>query len=178
MIRGMASPFGAQDTPAASSVFWPPAPERNGEGCGVAVSSCKFAAWGVAPIGCSCAACCEGSSRSARSRSACSTQMRARTPSPTRAAFVMRPSAIQFETAEGPLLRTTGATSSCASRWGDDAIYDMVGNIDEWVDEKGGAFAGGFYSRSTTNGCEALVTAHPTAYADYSTGVRCCKDAR
>ncbi|NUO50372.1 MAG: SUMF1/EgtB/PvdO family nonheme iron enzyme [Polyangiaceae bacterium] len=84
----------------------------------------------------------------------------------------------RVETADGPLLRTTGATSSCASRWGDDAIYDMVGNIDEWVDEKGGAFAGGFYSRSTTNGCESLVTAHPTAYADYSTGVRCCKDAR
>ncbi len=84
----------------------------------------------------------------------------------------------RVETADGPLLRTTGATSACASRWGDDAIYDMVGNIDEWVDEKGGAFAGGFYSRSTTNGCEALVSAHPEHYADYSTGVRCCKDPR
>ncbi|HWC51311.1 MAG TPA: GNAT family protein [Nitrospira sp.] len=28
MIRGIASPFGAQDTPAASSVFWPLSPSR------------------------------------------------------------------------------------------------------------------------------------------------------
>jgi formylglycine-generating enzyme required for sulfatase activity len=76
----------------------------------------------------------------------------------------------------GPLMRTTGATPECASRWGDDAIYDMVGNLDEWVDEKSGAFAGGFYSRGTRNGCEALVDAHPAGYLDYSTGVRCCRD--
>ncbi|HTJ81774.1 MAG TPA: SUMF1/EgtB/PvdO family nonheme iron enzyme, partial [Polyangiaceae bacterium] len=70
-----------------------------------------------------------------------------------------------------------GSIPTCASRWGDDAIYDMVGNIDEWVDEKGGAFAGGFFARGTTNGCEAIVTAHPESYLDYSTGVRCCRDA-
>ncbi|MFO0553758.1 MAG: hypothetical protein U0271_35570 [Polyangiaceae bacterium] len=77
----------------------------------------------------------------------------------------------------GPLLHPTGTHASCASRWGDDAIYDMVGNLDEWVDEKTGAFAGGFYSRGTTNGCEALVSNHEAAYLDYSTGVRCCRDA-
>ena len=60
------------------------------------------------------------------------------------------------------------------TRWGDDAVYDLVGNLDEWVDEPGGAFAGGFYSRSTRAGCEAVVTAHPKGYLDYSTGVRCC----
>jgi hypothetical protein len=76
-----------------------------------------------------------------------------------------------------PLLQRTGGSPACRSRWGDDAIYDMVGNIDEWVDEGAGAFAGGFYSRSTRSGCEALVTAHPKAYLDYSTGVRCCRDA-
>ncbi|HSN99577.1 MAG TPA: hypothetical protein VLS89_14885, partial [Candidatus Nanopelagicales bacterium] len=65
----------------------------------------------------------------------------------------------------------------CQSRWGSDAIHDMVGNLDEWVDDPDGAFAGGFYSRSTRAGCDALVTAHPRAYADYSTGVRCCRDA-
>jgi hypothetical protein len=73
------------------------------------------------------------------------------------------------------VLRATGATPRCASRWGADAIYDMVGNLDEWVDEPGGAFAGGFYSRSTRAGCEAIITAHPRQYLDYSTGVRCCK---
>jgi hypothetical protein len=81
-------------------------------------------------------------------------------------------------TAKGePLLRTTGATPTCRSRWGDDAVYDLVGNVDEWVDEPTGAFAGGFFSRSTRAGCEALITAHPRHYADYSTGVRCCRDA-
>jgi hypothetical protein len=73
------------------------------------------------------------------------------------------------------LLRRTGGTPACRSRWGSDAVYDMVGNIDEWVDEGAGAFAGGFYSRSTRSGCEALVTAHPKGYLDYSTGARCCR---
>ncbi len=76
------------------------------------------------------------------------------------------------------LLQRTGQSPACRSRWGDDAVYDMVGNIDEWVDEGNGAFAGGFYSRSTRSGCEAVVTAHPRSYLDYSTGVRCCRDAK
>ncbi|MBI4701622.1 MAG: hypothetical protein HY744_10775, partial [Deltaproteobacteria bacterium] len=79
---------------------------------------------------------------------------------------------------EGPLLRPAGATARCASRWGDDEIYDLVGNLDEWLDEPGGAFAGGFYARATRQGCEALITAHPRRYLDYSTGVRCCRDAK
>lgn len=76
-----------------------------------------------------------------------------------------------------PLYETAGARPACRSAWGDDAVYDLVGNLDEWVDEGGGAFAGGFYSRSTRAGCDAVITAHPKVYADYSTGVRCCKDA-
>jgi hypothetical protein len=73
-----------------------------------------------------------------------------------------------------PLLQATGASPRCASRWGDDAVYDMVGNLDEWVDKKGGAFAGGFYSRLTQKGCDAIITVHPSRYLDYSLGVRCC----
>ncbi len=75
----------------------------------------------------------------------------------------------------GPLLRKTGGTPSCRSDWGQDAIYDMVGNLDEWVDEPSGAFQGGFYARSTREGCDARITVHPPAYFDYSLGVRCCK---
>jgi hypothetical protein len=75
------------------------------------------------------------------------------------------------------LFQLTGQSSQCRSRWGSDAVYDMVGNVDEWIDEGNGAFAGGFYARSTRAGCEALITAHPKAYLDYSTGVRCCKAA-
>ena len=77
--------------------------------------------------------------------------------------------------ASGPLLRKTGATESCRSAWGSDAAYDMVGNLDEWVDAPVGAFLGGFYSRSTREGCDSKVSTHPRAYFDYSLGVRCCQ---
>ena len=75
----------------------------------------------------------------------------------------------------GPLLRRTGETTRCRSDWGPDGAFDMVGNLDEWVDEPGGAFLGGFYSRATVNGCDARVTEHPPEYFDYSTGIRCCR---
>ena len=74
-----------------------------------------------------------------------------------------------------PLLRHTGATPDCKSTWGADAVYDMVGNLDEWVDDPVGRFLGGFYSRSTKEGCDSRVSAHPRSYYDYSLGVRCCR---
>jgi hypothetical protein len=73
-----------------------------------------------------------------------------------------------------PMLRRTGATPRCVSRWGNDGIYDMVGNLDEWIDKDSGAFAGGFYARSVKKGCEAVIGVHPRRYFDYSLGVRCC----
>jgi formylglycine-generating enzyme required for sulfatase activity len=73
-----------------------------------------------------------------------------------------------------PLLRRTGATKTCASKWGDDAIFDMNGNLDEWVEDEKGRFAGGFFSRSKKDGCQSVVTAHGRTYLDYSLGVRCC----
>ena len=79
-------------------------------------------------------------------------------------------------TALGPLLRATGETPRCASRWGDDVIYDLVGNLDEWVSDERGVFVGGFYARPTKSGCFARVSNHPRTYADYSTGARCCAD--
>lgn len=75
----------------------------------------------------------------------------------------------------GPLLRRTGSTPRCRSEWGNDAIFDMVGNLDEWVDDAQGAFHGGFYSRATRLGCDARISTHPRQYSDYSLGVRCCK---
>lgn len=75
----------------------------------------------------------------------------------------------------GPLLRHTGETPECQSRWGEVSLFDMNGNLDEWVDDPQGRFVGGFFSRSTKNGCQAGVTNHPPRYFDYSTGVRCCK---
>ena len=62
--------------------------------------------------------------------------------------------------------------------WGDDYIADMNGNIDEWVEDEKGRFDGGFFSRSKKDGCKSTVGAHGKTYFDYSTGVRCCADAR
>lgn len=81
------------------------------------------------------------------------------------------------EAGDRPYLRLTGATPTCASKWGKDAAYDMVGNIDEWVEGDRPEFVGGFYARSTSNGCESRVTNHAPAYYDYSIGARCCRDA-
>jgi hypothetical protein len=74
------------------------------------------------------------------------------------------------------LLLASGSLPACASRWGDDAIFDMVGNLDEWVDGGSGVFVGGFYSRGSRSGCYARISSHAAAYSDYSTGGRCCKD--
>jgi formylglycine-generating enzyme len=78
---------------------------------------------------------------------------------------------------DGPLLRRTGETATCRSQWGDDAIFDMVGNVDEWVDSPGAAFLGGFFSRATTEGCLSKIASHRADYLDYSLGTRCCRDA-
>jgi sulfatase modifying factor 1 len=78
-----------------------------------------------------------------------------------------------------PLLHLTGATPSCVSKWSDDdLLYDMVGNLDEWIDDESGRFVGGFYSRMTTMGCESRITSHSPSYYDYSLGTRCCADAQ
>jgi formylglycine-generating enzyme required for sulfatase activity len=76
-----------------------------------------------------------------------------------------------------PLLRDTGASPNCKSPWWDgQAAYDMVGNLDEWVEDERGVFRGGFFSRATTKGCDAQVASHAPDYFDYSTGARCCRD--
>ncbi len=75
-----------------------------------------------------------------------------------------------------PLLEKTGTRKSSASKWGDDAAYDMVGNLDEWLDDPGGRFVGGFYARDSREGCEKGISSHPASYFDYSIGIRCCRD--
>lgn len=77
---------------------------------------------------------------------------------------------------DGPLLQPTGASAECRSRWGDDAVYDMVGNLDEWIDDPSGVFLGGFYSRASRDGCDASISSHAPSYFDYSLGARCCRD--
>jgi len=75
-----------------------------------------------------------------------------------------------------PLLRNTGDSPECKSTWGDDAVHDMVGNLDEWIDDPKGTFVGGFFSRNTKKGCDQVIEGHTAGYTDYSTGGRCCRD--
>ncbi|HEY6722640.1 MAG TPA: SUMF1/EgtB/PvdO family nonheme iron enzyme [Polyangiaceae bacterium] len=85
---------------------------------------------------------------------------------------------------------------------GDAGVYDMVGNLHEWVADSVGAslahklplqdgirrrlranagkgvFMGGFFSTTSEHGrgCDFVTIAHEPKYHDYSTGFRCCKE--
>ncbi len=74
------------------------------------------------------------------------------------------------------MLRPTGTLLGCASAWEGDAVWDMAGNLDEWIDDPAGTFVGGFYARETHWGCDARVEIHSADYYDYSLGARCCRD--
>jgi sulfatase modifying factor 1 len=97
-------------------------------------------------------------------------------------------------------LSKSGDYADCQSDLG---VFDMVGNLHEWVSDKvsddllqqmdledvdrhkqphaigNGVFMGGFYS--TTGelgpGCLYITVAHEPTYHDYSTGFRCCTAA-
>lgn len=72
-------------------------------------------------------------------------------------------------------LAATGSHDGCTNGYG---VYDMVGNLHEWVDDKDGTFLGGYYLDIHQNGdgCEYGTYAHASYYHDYSTGFRCCAD--
>ena len=74
----------------------------------------------------------------------------------------------------------TGEFSKCKNSFG---VYDMVGNLHEWtadVNGTRGVFRGGYYQDTHLNGdgCKYKTVAHDVSYHDYSTGFRCCADAR
>jgi formylglycine-generating enzyme len=98
---------------------------------------------------------------------------------------------------EPGFLVPTGSLASCASSYG---VYDMVGNLHEWVSDTvdealmekldaeeverktqswrpgNGVFMGGFFSthEQLGPGCLYTTVAHEPTYHDYSTGFRCC----
>jgi hypothetical protein len=74
-------------------------------------------------------------------------------------------------------LRKTGERDKCTNALG---IFDMVGNLHEWIADPKGTFRGGFYLDTKINGegCNYATTAHSKGYSDYSTGFRCCMDAK
>jgi formylglycine-generating enzyme required for sulfatase activity len=101
---------------------------------------------------------------------------------------------------EPGFLAKTGAYAGCV---GDLGVYDLVGNLHEWVSDTAdrafearlrnegitrsfqwwspgnAVFMGGFYSThgELGPGCTFTTIAHDAGYHDYSTGFRCCADA-
>jgi hypothetical protein len=69
----------------------------------------------------------------------------------------------------------TGSHEGCTNGYG---VYDMVGNLHEWVADASGTFLGGYYLDTHLNGegCKYRTGAHDFTYHDYSTGFRCCAD--
>ncbi len=74
-------------------------------------------------------------------------------------------------------LDITGGNPACMSLEG---VYDLHGNLHEWVADAEGTFRGGFYVDAEINGAGCLyrTTAHGRSYHDYSTGFRCCSNAQ
>jgi sulfatase modifying factor 1 len=71
----------------------------------------------------------------------------------------------------------TGSFTKCSNEFG---VFDMVGNLHEWVTSPQPTFRGGYYLDTHQNGdgCAYRTTAHAAGYHDYSTGFRCCADAK
>ncbi len=69
----------------------------------------------------------------------------------------------------------TGSFADCTNGFG---VFDMVGNLHEWVMSATGTFRGGYFQDTKINGegCSYRTTAHAPGYHDYSTGFRCCAD--
>jgi hypothetical protein len=74
-------------------------------------------------------------------------------------------------------LMKTGERTGCSNGYG---VYDMVGNLHEWIDDPKGTFYGGYYQDVASvghgDGCGYVTTAHEARYHDYSTGFRCCSE--
>jgi formylglycine-generating enzyme len=72
-------------------------------------------------------------------------------------------------------LAKSGEHEGCTNDYG---VYDMVGNLHEWVADPSGTFQGGYYLDTHLNGdgCTYRTMAHESWYHDYSTGFRCCAD--
>ena len=78
----------------------------------------------------------------------------------------------------------TGENTSCVTSEG---LFDMMGNVHEWVRDVPGTpptanvdFRGGFYADTSRNGdgCLYATSAHSFSHWDYSTGFRCCAELR
>ncbi len=80
-----------------------------------------------------------------------------------------------------PFLLPSGSMSRCVSPYG---IYDLTGNIDEWVqsfdfhDSKISNLKGGHYLHNCRARCRPVTTRHGPYYFQASVGFRCCADPK
>ncbi len=73
----------------------------------------------------------------------------------------------------------SGSYSRCRTR---DGIYDLLGNVEEWVTSRRGrrrpgALMGGFWAKPWT-GCRGTNDAHEPTFVFYEVGWRCCADLK
>lgn len=114
----------------------------------------------------------------------------ARTPHPAISCFGTSASWIYSEldypgiNQQATTVDRTGSNTGCVTSEG---LYDMMGNLHEWIWDdptkysdpvKAIDFRGGFYADTKVNGdgCLYRTTAHSFTHWDYSTGFRCCAD--
>lgn len=73
------------------------------------------------------------------------------------------------------MLHTSGDMDKCVSPFG---VYDMVGNIDEWIYSEGtGPYDSGLMSGhifGVRNACRPMTEIHGPTFSWYETGFRCC----
>ena len=72
----------------------------------------------------------------------------------------------------------SGSRAQCKSAFG---VFDMTGNVDEWVVNEDGvpfqsALKGGYWG-PVRDGCRPMTTAHDAEFSFYQVGFRCCEDA-
>jgi formylglycine-generating enzyme required for sulfatase activity len=73
----------------------------------------------------------------------------------------------------------SGSRSACVSDYG---VFDMTGNVDEWVNNEAGSFNGppyesglkGGYWGPVRNRCRPMTTDHNRWHSGYQIGLRCC----
>jgi formylglycine-generating enzyme len=73
---------------------------------------------------------------------------------------------------------TSGSRAACVSSYG---VFDMTGNVDEWVvNESGHPYKSGSkggYWGPVRDRCRPMTTVHGEEFAFYQLGFRCCGDA-
>jgi len=73
----------------------------------------------------------------------------------------------------------SGSRDGCESPAG---VFDMVGNVEEWVRCREGRFGwclvGGYWASQGSRTCESAILIHAPRWHYYQTGFRCCSEAR